>query len=187
MSKPTHAKPSLYAHIFYDLKEIAKQFGYNLVLHGSLARDLDLIAIPWQETLGDAPTMIQEFANHLGGSVVFEAGEDRLRFQKKYHGRTSYIINLNRECKMINDEWIDPQYYLDISVLPHENKIPDTLLETNQKDSECIGQRIGKYFVSFSYTGCKVEVVANTIPELLYEVNKRMKNPSIENVEIKVL
>ena len=46
-SKPTHVKPSFYAFIYEQIKEIAKDYGYNLVLHGSMNRDLDLIAIPW--------------------------------------------------------------------------------------------------------------------------------------------
>lgn len=45
--KLTHAKPQLYAFYFLKLKEIAKELGYNLVIDGSMARDLDLIAIPW--------------------------------------------------------------------------------------------------------------------------------------------
>ena len=47
MSKPLHAKPNIYAYYFEALKAIAKEYGYNLVVHGSMNRDLDLIAIPW--------------------------------------------------------------------------------------------------------------------------------------------
>lgn len=37
----------MYALFYHDLKRIALRFGYNLVLHGSMNRDLDIIAIPW--------------------------------------------------------------------------------------------------------------------------------------------
>ena len=47
MSKPKHIKPGLYAIYFENLKDIACEYGFNLVVHGSLNRDLDLIAIPW--------------------------------------------------------------------------------------------------------------------------------------------
>jgi hypothetical protein len=56
--KPTHAKPSLYAYYFMALKDIAKEYGYNLVVHGSLNRDLDLIAIPWVDDPGSEVEMI---------------------------------------------------------------------------------------------------------------------------------
>ena len=45
--KPIHAKPSLFAFYFEVIKEIGLKYGYNIVLHGSMNRDLDLIAIPW--------------------------------------------------------------------------------------------------------------------------------------------
>lgn len=109
--KPIHAKPSLYAYYFYNLKEIALKYGYNLVLHGSLNRDMDLIAIPWQEELGEVDAMINEFSEHLGGTVMILSDAQKHCFP---HGRFSYVINLNR------GEWTDedPQYYLDISVTP---------------------------------------------------------------------
>jgi hypothetical protein len=114
--KPTHAKPSLYAYYFQSLKEIAKEFGYNLVLHGSLNRDLDLIAIPWVEELGDMDKMIHEFAEHLGGNVMIMSEAQKHCFP---HGRVSYVINLNRGEFTDNDQ----QYYLDISVTPLPNKL----------------------------------------------------------------
>lgn len=121
MEKPVHAKPSLYAYYFLSLKEIALKYGYNLVLHGSLHRDLDLVAIPWQKELGNHESMINEFVNHLGGSLMLNmrriegdkvAGDP---YTTTHHGRMQYVININR-----GDMYspIDPQYYLDISVMP---------------------------------------------------------------------
>jgi hypothetical protein len=126
MSKPIHAKPSLYAHYFVQLKEVALKYGYNLVLHGSLNRDLDLIAIPWQEEVRSHEEMIEEFVEAIGGDLMFANGVPRMfakdkdweKYKVTHHGRMQYVINLNRECKMINDVWTDPMYYIDISVIP---------------------------------------------------------------------
>ena len=124
-TKPIHAKPSFYALCFEALKEIAKKYGYNLVLHGSLNRDMDLIAIPWAKELKPHQDMIKEFVEYLGGELCPQ--NQRLDENKKiigdlyditHHGRMWYIINLNREGKMIDGVWTDPQYYLDISVIP---------------------------------------------------------------------
>ena len=112
MSKPIHAKPSLYAYHFFHLKEIALKYGYNLVLHGSMNRDLDLIAIPWQKELGIVDDMIQEFATEVDGYVMQQTVEQRKCFP---HGRESFVINLNR---MRDKEGNDLQYYIDISVTP---------------------------------------------------------------------
>lgn len=115
MSKPIHAKPSLYAYYFESLKGIALKYGYNLVLHGSLNRDLDLIAIPWQKEIGSHDEMIQEFADHLGGRIMILSKEQKHCFP---HGRMSYVINLNRGELLDSGDYHDPQYYIDISVIP---------------------------------------------------------------------
>lgn len=127
-NKPTHAKPSLYAYYFFDLKEIAKEYGYNLVLHGSLNRDLDLIAIPWVDDPKDEFEMINAFNKHLTGYTTEEQYKDSIYlFKKLPGGRHAYVINLNRggyaknESGQIKDpiEYTpDPEYYIDISVTP---------------------------------------------------------------------
>ncbi len=113
-TKPTHAKPSLYAYYFENLKVIARGYGYNLVLHGSLNRDLDMVAIPWQKDIGDHDLMIKEFCTVLGGRPMLQDDESRYCFP---HGRMSYVINLNRG-EYTHPDFHDPQYYLDISVIP---------------------------------------------------------------------
>lgn len=107
--KPTHAKPSLYAYCYETLKDIAVTYGYNLVLHGSMNRDLDLIAIPWQDKLGSVSDMLLAFCEALGGELNDKGTE-------MYHGRIAYVVNLNRAGKWNN--YVDAQYYLDISVIP---------------------------------------------------------------------
>ena len=112
-NKPIHVKPSLYAFFFESLKVIAMKYGYNLVLHGSMNRDLDLIAIPWQEEIGNTDEMVNEFATCLGGFAIEMTDAQINCFP---HGRISYIININRGAEWNNHE--DAMYYLDISVTP---------------------------------------------------------------------
>lgn len=113
--KPTKVKPAFYALCYYELKEIAARCGYNLVLHGSLSRDMDLIAIPWVEAVTHVDTMIKLLADYLGGSIMEQSEKSKHCFP---HGRMSYIINLNRTR---DKDGNDKQYYLDISVMPtHE-------------------------------------------------------------------
>lgn len=54
--KPTHrrhrtkrAKKRHYAEILPIVREVAKSCGYAIAIHGSMTRDLDLIAVPWVE------------------------------------------------------------------------------------------------------------------------------------------
>ena len=88
LSKPIHAKPSLYSFYFDIIKEIGIKYGYNIVLHGSLNRDLDLIAIPWVEELGDKDLMIDEITDLIGGEILLHKTiEDPVgkRFSVKPH------------------------------------------------------------------------------------------------------
>lgn len=121
--KPIHAKPSLYAMYFLQLKEIALKYGYNLVIHGSMNRDLDLVAIPWQEEIKGHLDMIMEMCHYLGGWIEgAEFGGKWYPCAVTHHGRMQYVINLNRGGKRTNYE--DPQYYVDISVIPTADRIP---------------------------------------------------------------
>lgn len=127
-TKPIHAKPQLYAYYFYELKDIAKEFGYNLVVHGSMNRDLDLIAIPWVNDPKPELEMIQALNKHMTGHIAAEGYEkDIYLINKQPGGRTSYVIQLNRGGYRRNKEGDiadpiefveDPQYYIDISVTP---------------------------------------------------------------------
>src|ERR1700749_1699033 len=106
-NKPIHVKPSLYAYYFLQLKEIALKYGYNLVLHGSLNRDLDLIAIPWEKTIGSHTEMVQEFADALGGYILTNSVPNPKLYSEHQHGRMIYIININRGT---NKSHIDPKF-----------------------------------------------------------------------------
>ena len=105
--KPVKVKPSFYSHCFEILKRIALTYGYNLVLHGSMDRDLDMIAIPWEEEVGSVKKMMSQFCKVLGATL------HRLSSEKP-HGRVVYIIDLDRADFTGHDS----QYYLDISVMP---------------------------------------------------------------------
>ncbi len=114
--KPIHVKPGMYALFFIELKEIALRYGFNLVMHGSMNRDMDLIAIPWSDEMGDEQEMIKEFQLYLTGYTVVTP-EGRVHFTILPGNRHSYVIELNRGNR--KGEWCryeDEQYYLDISI-----------------------------------------------------------------------
>ena len=125
MSKPKHIKPGIYTLYYEFLKDIAKEYGFNLVLHGSVNRDLDLIAIPWRDNLthDHEQLMIKEFQCYLTGKEVVNS-DNSVHYTILPGGRHSYVIDVNRGDK--HGEWVryeDSQYYLDISVTPILNDI----------------------------------------------------------------
>lgn len=116
-AKPSKPKPQFYSVVFAPLQEIAKEHGYNLVLHGSMSRDMDLIAIPWVNNPKSHQELILAMCDYLGGerwdNLDFKAGHCHAVLPG---GRDSYIINLNRNGE--HNGWVDAEYYLDISITP---------------------------------------------------------------------
>jgi len=118
--KVIKVKPGLYCIFYEHLKQIAFHYGFNLIVHGSMDRDLDLIAIPWDDICchSKEQIMIKEFHEYLTGQVV-RNDKGEIPFSELPGGRHNYTISLNRGNK--HGEWVrfeDKEYYLDISVTP---------------------------------------------------------------------
>lgn len=129
MNKPIPVKPIFYAHVFEQLRRLAKKYGYNLLLNGSLNRDLDLVAIPWTDNPKDEFEMIKHFELRLTG--FYSKQKEHYMFSILPGGRKSYVINLNRGGAW--NHYQDKQYYLDISITPF---FPSNLWEICNKESE---------------------------------------------------
>lgn len=116
MNKPKHFKPGLYTMFYMQLKDIAEYYGYNLLVNGSMNRDLDLVAVPWRDNPGSEQKMIEEFQEYLTGMTVVNSKGD-IPFTVLPGNRHAYDIQLNRGDRHGNwVRFIDEQFYLDISV-----------------------------------------------------------------------
>lgn len=90
--KPSYA-PVYAAALYPELATIFKGHGYALAVHGSLQRDLDLVAIPWIECPTPIDTVLgiitTKFAIRLIGKPDCS----------KPHGRVAYTILVGHgEC-----------------------------------------------------------------------------------------
>ena len=83
---PNYA-PTYAAAMYPELAEIARSHGYALAVHGSLARDLDLIAVPWTEEAGEPKAIIDDILKKFAVNLIGETG-------KKPHGRTAYTLSV---------------------------------------------------------------------------------------------
>lgn len=116
-------KPAIYAHYFMKLKAKAMEFGYNLVLDGSMDKQLNLIAIPWLEELKPYEDMMEAFENIIDGYFMknyedVETGEmQETPYKLSPHGRIQYLLNVNRDMEGRGANRKDPQYCIDISII----------------------------------------------------------------------
>lgn len=99
--------PAFYATLYPELVKAAREHGYALAIHGTLARDLDLIAVPWVEEASSAEELIEALLQTCGGWMHDEAMRRVHDQSHKPHGRRAWSIHLGFEGT-----------YVDVSVMP---------------------------------------------------------------------
>lgn len=83
-----------YACIYPGLAAITRAHGYALAAHGSMARDFDLVCIPWVETVSHPDEVVKAITLAY---AIKQIGEP----EQKNHGRVAYTINLGfGECSL---------------------------------------------------------------------------------------
>jgi len=95
MKKTEDLKPNyapVYAALYPDLCKIFQKHGYALAIHGSLARDFDLVAIAWYEKPSSIEVVIQELISDFS---IKQIGEP----EEMNHGRIVYTLSISHgEC-----------------------------------------------------------------------------------------
>lgn len=92
----------------------AKEHGYALAVHGTLKRDVDLIAAPWIEAASSPRKLAVAIARAVGEDGCAESIRDgHTKPSRRAHGRRAYAIHVYR-----NSEAKDHGWYLDLSVMP---------------------------------------------------------------------
>lgn len=95
--------------ILEPMRRAAKDAGYAITVHGSLNRDIDLVAIPWREHgTWSADALIQSLVGALRG-VVGRAHCHNKDWTEKPHGRRAKTLLV----------WVgENSANLDLSVMP---------------------------------------------------------------------
>ena len=96
-----------YVMLYECLCEVARKHGYALAIHGTLQRDLDLVAIPWTEEARD-PDELVEALRKRGQHWMFKGeGSEKINSATlKPHGRMAYSLPIMGER------------FVDVSVMP---------------------------------------------------------------------
>lgn len=99
-TKPAANNAPTYMCLYPGLAEVARESGYALAVHGSLARDMDLIAVPWVERPATPDELVSALESKFSikriGSIT-----------QSLHGRMIQTIGIKfGEC------------FIDLSILP---------------------------------------------------------------------
>lgn len=99
--KPANFAP-IYVGLYPELAEITRKHGYALAAHGTLARDFDLICIPWIKKPSEPQVVVDEITSTFALKVT---GKPNPKIME--HGRICYTLILSfGEC------------FLDFSFMP---------------------------------------------------------------------
>ena len=83
----------MYCAMYPDLAMIARSHGYALAVHGTLGRDMDLICVPWAETVSEPDAVLAEITSTFAVQLI--GGPPT----QKNHGRLAYTISVGfGEC-----------------------------------------------------------------------------------------
>lgn len=115
MKECQHDSRPFYEKLIEPLRAKARELGYALGVHGTLKRDIDLIACPWTHEAVDARTLAEALlkvaADHNNGLAFLKPHEDDRYFWAgcpghKPHGRLVWTFHLGGGP------------YIDLSVMP---------------------------------------------------------------------
>lgn len=98
----TNGKAAFYAAMWNDFRQAAMDKGWALGLHGSLANDMDIMAMPWTESATDMHKMIDAIRDCFTDSDCIN-----VHMSLKPNNRAVFTLSI----------WAD--FYLDINVIHH--------------------------------------------------------------------
>lgn len=90
--------PALYSHRLAEIQSVAHEYGYAIAVHGSMQRDLDLVAIPWTDNARENGELMNAMAERLGLAIT--------DIDDKPHGRKAITFLMGGAC------------FMDLSILP---------------------------------------------------------------------
>lgn len=105
-------KPPLF-DLLSAIRPVARRHGYAVAIHGSLSRDIDLVAIPWINQAAEPGELAEAIRVVVGGHWREDRNDPAdwryrgSRPEPKPHGRLAYLIEL-----------YGYHTYLDLSVMP---------------------------------------------------------------------
>ncbi len=97
---------ALSRRIIRPLRERAKVLGYALAVHGSMERDIDLVAVPWTDKAYPAEALATSLRQVLDTLYPIELEVGPSETHPKPHGRLCWSW------------WIRSWTYVDLSILP---------------------------------------------------------------------
>jgi hypothetical protein len=115
IEKPGPRPAAAYAAIYPILVEAVRPLGYALTLHGSMNRDMDLVAVPWVEDAAKPELVAETIREQLDGFTGWDNEPGKLR----PHGRRGWLIWFNGT----KDVPLGGGACVDLSIMPRHSAV----------------------------------------------------------------
>lgn len=93
------------------VREVAQGLGYAVAVHGSLERDVDLVAVPWVEDAKSAEVLVEAVMRTLTEEGLGTCGidGDGMRGRTGPHGRLTFALSPFKLATYIDLSVIEPR------------------------------------------------------------------------------
>lgn len=125
----------VYCALYPAIAELTRRHGYALAIHGSLARDLDLICVPWTDKPSKPITVVNAITKTF---AIKRIG----KHEKKKHGRIAYTISVAfGDCA------------IDLSFMPTKQQSPEATNDTIVAAADNMHKAISNFLSDNSDSG----------------------------------
>lgn len=100
------------------VRQAARACGYAIASHGSMMRDLDLVAVPWTEDASEPEELVRTVLDALNARPEWQPfyAKDRAHWSIKPHGRVATSLYTGGEAAVQCSAGSFP--FIDMSILP---------------------------------------------------------------------
>lgn len=102
----TNGRAVFYSVLWPSFRQAAIDVGWSIALHGSMANDMDMMAMPWVENAKPVEDLVKAISDCIGETVWKD--HHSKPFFGKPHGRVVYTFS-------INSDW-----YIDLSIIQNQ-------------------------------------------------------------------
>lgn len=99
----TNGRAVFYTVLYEGFRKAAIECGYTLSIHGSMASDMDLVAIPWVEDCKEPIDVVEAISKLIGGTIWHDHHFKNPKTQP--HNRITYTLSIFSD------------YYIDLSIM----------------------------------------------------------------------
>lgn len=145
--------------IVTKIREIARSMGWAIGTHGSMKRDIDLIAVPWVEEAVGTWTLYEAIRDEFGD---FKSGESTLGKFTLPHGRMALMViqkgAVSYKGKNDMDDWDPPA--IDISFIDSRQ-----IVSKKESDLRMCVEALKTADKMLNHVGCVQGCIGGAVPD----------------------